>query len=125
MQEVRFRKGETIFAEGDSSEHCYKIVSGKVEIFVAIRGVLKRGRTETIAICGAGDIIGEMSVIDGGVRSASAIATEPTVCMAFTAKEILDVLQNDPQEALSYVRMLINRLRRSNRKLSSARRHLG
>jgi CRP-like cAMP-binding protein len=118
MRKVSFRKDETIFFEGDFGEVCYKIISGSVEIRVNIPGVLKRNQTKTIATCGAGEFIGEMSVIDNGPRSASAVATEPTLCMSYSAEEILDVLQNDPQEALSYVRILIQRIRRSNRKIS-------
>lgn len=125
MHEVRFRKGETIFAEGDPSEVCYKIVSGKVEIRLALKSLLKRGRTETVATCGPGDILGEMSVIDGGRRSASAVALEPTLCKTYSAEEILDALQNDPQEALAYVRVLIDRLRRTNRKVSWGSRNTG
>jgi len=125
MQEVRFRKGERIFSEGDPSDHCFKIISGKVEILLAMKGLMKRGRTETVATCGPGDMLGEMSVIDGGRRSASAVAVEPTVCTAYTAEEILHVLTSDPNEALAYVRMLINRLRRTNRKISWGSRNMG
>ena len=78
MREVNFRKGETIFFEGDIGDDCYKIISGSVEIRMSIPGVLKRNQTETIATCGAGEIIGEMSLIDKGPRSASAVAIEPT-----------------------------------------------
>lgn len=118
MKEVRFRAGETIFSEGDPSDQCYRIVSGSVEIRLKLPGLLKRGRSETIAKCGPGELIGEMSVIDAALRSASAVAVEPTVCEAYAADEILDLLQNDPAEALSYVRTLIRRVRQSNRKLS-------
>jgi CRP-like cAMP-binding protein len=118
MQEVQFREGETIFSEGDPSTHCYKIISGKVDILLKTPGLMRRGQTKTIATCGVGEIIGEMSVIDEGPRSASAVAVEPTVCMTFTSQEIIDRLQNDPQEALAYVRILIQRVRQSNRKIS-------
>jgi CRP-like cAMP-binding protein len=118
MRNINFRKGETIFYEGEFGEQCYKIISGSVEIRITVPGVLKRNQTETIASCGAGEIIGEMSIIDKGPRSASAVAIEPTQCVAYSSDEILDVLQNDPQEALNYVRTLIRRVRRSNRKIS-------
>ena len=124
MQQVKYQTGEALFREGDPSEHCYKIISGKVEIMLDVPGVMKRGRRETIAICGPGELIGEMSVIDGGPRSASAVAAEPTECLAYTAEEILNALQNDPDEALAYVRTLIRRIRDNNRKMSfPASRH--
>ena len=115
MQEVRFRAGEMIFAEGDPSDHGFKIKSGKVEISLHLPGMLKRGRKEVLHVAGPGDIIGEMSVIEKGPRSASAMALEPTVCVAFTAEEILDVLEHDPHEALAYIRTLIRRLRHTNK----------
>ena len=118
MRRINFRKDETIFSEGDIGESCYKIISGRVEIHLNIPGVLKRNQTKTIATCGAGEIIGEMSLIDKAPRSASAVAIEPTVCVAYSADQILDLLQNDPDEALSYVRTLIQRVRKSDRKIS-------
>lgn len=120
MKEVRFEAGETIFAEGDPSDHCYRIRSGAVEIRLRVPGVMKRGRSETIATCGPGELIGEMSVIDQAPRSASAVAVEATVCEAFTADEVLHLLETNPEEALKYVRTLIRRVRHSNRKLSWA-----
>lgn len=120
MHEVRFREGEVIFTEGDFGEHCYKIVSGKVEISINVRGVLRRSQKEAIGICGPGEFIGEMSLIAGGPRSASARAVTPTVCVAYSSEETLDALQSDPKEAMAYVRMLIDRLRQSNRKMSWA-----
>jgi CRP-like cAMP-binding protein len=117
MQEVRFSKGETIFLEGDPSTHCYKIISGAVDIILNVPGMLRRHETEKIATCGPGEIIGEMSVIDGSPRSASAVAAEPTVCTSFTSEEIIDLLQNNPKEAMAYVRILIERVRHSNKML--------
>ncbi len=118
MHEVNFREGEVIFSEGDPGDHCYKIVSGKVEIILNVRGILKRGQKDTLGVLGPGEFFGDMSVMAGGPRSATAVAAEPTRCTAYSAEEILGVLESDPQEALGYVRMLIHRLRQSNRKMS-------
>ncbi len=118
MHEVQFDEGEVIFSEGDPGEHCYKIISGKVDIVMNVRGVLKRGQREVLGTCGPGEFFGDMSIMAGGPRSATALAVEPTRCTAYSAKEILDVLQSDSQEALSYARMLIQRLRHSNRRMS-------
>ena len=118
MQEVHFREGEVIFSEGDVGEHCFKIVSGKVDIVVNVPRVLKRGHGETVATAGPGEFVGDMSVIQRGPRSASAVAVEPTVCMAYTADEIVDLLESDPKEALAYARLMIQRLRNTNRRMS-------
>ena len=118
MREVRFQKGEMLFNEGDPSDHGFKIKSGKVEIFLHVPGMMNRGRREVVHTASTGEIIGEMSVIEKGPRSASAVAVEPTVCMAFTAEEILEVLEHDPHQALAYIRTLIRRLRHTNRAVS-------
>lgn len=122
MQTLRFPAGETIFTEGDPSTDCYKIVSGEVEIRLTLPNVMRRSQGDVIAHAGPGEIIGEMGAIDGGPRSATAIASRPTVCEVFTAEEILELLQNDPEEALAYVRTLIQRIRHANRKVSLAKR---
>ena len=116
MREVRFSAGETIFSQGDPSDHCYKIVSGAVEIRLDLPGVMRRRRSAAIASCGPGDLIGEMSLLDRASRSASAVAVEPTICLSYTAEEFVDLLESDPQEAMAYVRMLIRRIRGANRK---------
>ena len=118
MQEVRFGKGEMIFAEGEPGALCYRIVSGKVDILLNLPGVMNRGRAETVATCGPGEIIGAMSVIAKGPRSASAVAAEPTLCMAMEPDEITSILENDPLEALAYIRTLISRQRQSNRTIA-------
>ena len=117
MREVKFGADERIFAEGDPSDCCYRILSGRVEIRLQLPGVMKRGRAKTIATCGPGELIGEMSVIDAAPRSATAVALEPTVCRSYSAEEILNLLENDPDEALTYVRTLIRRIRDSNRRV--------
>lgn len=118
MGQIDFGKDETIFSQGDPSEHCYKIISGSVEIRLKRAGVMNRSRFQPIAKCGPGEMIGEMSLIDRSSRSATAVAIEPTVCQAYTESEIMNLLQNYPEEALNYVRTLIRRVRSSNRKVS-------
>ncbi len=117
MRKVRFEKGETIFSQGDPSAECYKIISGAVEIRLSDPNNPDRNQNETVAICGAGEIIGEMGVIENAPRSASAVAIEPTTCKSFTSDEIISLLVDDPREALAYVRTLIQRIRHTNSKL--------
>ena len=118
MQEVEFGKGEMIFAEGDPGTLCYRIVSGKVDILLNVPGMMNRGRAETVSSCGPGEIIGAMSVISRGPRSASAVAAKRTICVAMEPDEITKILENDPLEALAYIRTLIRHQRQSNRTIA-------
>jgi len=70
-----FDSDTTIFHEGEVGRHLYIVRSGKV----AIRRLIK-GEQKELAILTKGAIFGEMALLDGGPRVASAIALEPTEC---------------------------------------------
>ena len=118
MHEVQFSEKSMIFNQGEPSDCCFRILSGQVEIHLARRGLMNRNETTVLATFGPGEIIGEMGAIAGGTRSASAIATQPTICQRLSPDEIVERLENNPQEAMSYVRTLIRRIRTSNKSLS-------
>jgi len=63
--------GEQIFAQGDGGDCAYVLLRGKVALFHHLEG----HRTE-VGDISPGEIFGEMAVLDGGNRSASAIAVE-------------------------------------------------
>ena len=114
MKKERFEEGETIFSEGEKSLLCYKILEGKVEIILNDPANPGLAHGKTVAFCGPGEIIGEMGVFGDAPRSASAVAVEPTVCKSFSADEIISLLEDEPREAIAYIRMLIHRIRHSN-----------
>ena len=114
MDIVKFKVGETIFREGDESDYAYRIVAGQCEVSITTKGLMRREDTNVLATVGAGEIIGEMGAIDGGARSATIIATRPTEAERYTPDEIIDVLENNPDQAMAYVRTLIKRLRNRN-----------
>ncbi len=122
MQRVEFDKGEVVFEQGDPSDLCYQIVSGKVEIRMLTDSVLSAHKESTIETLGFGDIFGEMGIIDDAPRSAAAVAAEPTVCAVYKPDEIVEMLESNPKEALEYIRTLIHRLRVANERLAHPKR---
>ena len=71
--------GDGVFKEGDQSDFAFIIVSGRVELSKTVQG------TEIfLAEIGPGDLFGEMGVIDGSPRSASAVALEPVPAITGT-----------------------------------------
>lgn len=114
MERMEFGAGQIIFNQGDQSDRCYQIVSGRVDIRLIAPGSSGAQQTRTVETLEFGDVFGEMGIIDESPRSASAVATEPTVCVSYSTKEILDLLESDPKEALDYIRTLIRRLRSTN-----------
>ena len=114
MKRVEFMAGKTIFDQADRGQHCYQIVSGSVEIRLTTRDADGHKDTQLLQRMGFGQVFGEMSVIAGTQRTAAAVAVEPTVCVAYTADEFVNMLESDAKEALDYIRVLIERIRHTN-----------
>jgi CRP/FNR family transcriptional regulator, cyclic AMP receptor protein len=111
--QMEYKAGERIFAEGDPSYYCYQVVTGKVDI------VLSPGsRRQVIATIGSGEVFGEMGVIDSGPRSATAIAVQDTVCIVYSALDLVEQFERDPSMAIDVMKTLVRRLRQSNRRFS-------
>ena len=85
-------KGTVLFSEGDVGDHAYLIHSGEIEIIVE-RG----GRQLVLARRAAGEIIGEMALLDRGTRSASAHVSEAAQVVAITKRQIEQrIAETDP-----------------------------
>ena len=65
-----FRRGQTLFTEGDRAERVFLIDRG----WVMISCMSPEGREIVLGLRGSGDIIGELSTLDGEARSATALA---------------------------------------------------
>ena len=98
---IEFNKGQTIFREGQSAKHAYLIRTGKVAIYKDVDN-----RKVFVAFMVPGQILGEMAIITGEPRSASAEAAE------FCELLIMDkqTLQNALQDTLPIIKALLNQL---------------
>jgi CRP-like cAMP-binding protein len=103
-----FNKDEIIFLKGDSGSDLYLIRSGKVKICVTDRN----GFELIFTFLSGGDLLGEMAVLDGKPRSATAIAVENTDTLYLGRKEFLEFLKTSPQACVDIITMLSQRLRR-------------
>jgi len=92
MNVQKFPKDIVIFEEGDKKEFLCVIFQGKVNI---LKGV--GNEKKLITSIGAGKIFGEMSLIDGSPRSATAIACEDTVLIVLTQREFNKILDEKPR----------------------------
>lgn len=102
-----FKQGESIFAQGDPGQVLYLIESGQVRIFV--HG--SEGHERSVVFYGSGDIFGELAVIDGLPRSASAEATENTVVYTLNRDLFREHMRRAPQLALNFMKALSVRVR--------------
>lgn len=102
--------GNFIFKEGDSADCAYIIESGKVQI------TIKKGSEDiTIAVLEPGELFGEMAVLDGLPRSATAYAIEDCH-LSIISRDILNqrVQSSDPIIRL-LISILLKRIRNTNR----------
>ncbi len=86
-----YKKGETLFEQGDIGDYIYIIINGSVEVRKE-----SKGKTSCIAKVSSGDIIGEMAILTDEPRCASGVALEPTrVIMVRDRTLRLALLNND------------------------------
>lgn len=110
-RETRFAGGQEIFKEGDAGDALYAIASGTVQI----SGVVSGGERQIFSRLPAGDVFGEMAVIDNQPRSASAVAEVDTIVYRIPREAMLQMLGSSPNFALSMMREITKRLRDFNR----------
>jgi CRP-like cAMP-binding protein len=107
MQTLTFKAGDVIIREGDEGDAAYFIVSGEVEVIVG------SGRRRVGAL-GAGEVFGEMCLIEPGPRSATVRALTDTECRSASAEEFMEMIKDQPDRALAFMKTLVRRLRRMN-----------
>lgn len=84
-----YSTGETVLERGSESREVFFIVQGAVNIV----NYSVSGREVVYATLGAGDCVGELSSIDGEPRSATVVATEPTLLAILPAADFVDLLR--------------------------------
>ena len=111
--ERSYLAGEVVFDEGDDGEAIYAIVSGEVEI-------LRHDgeRQQRLAVLAAGEVFGELALLDQAPRAAQARATADCVLVVFFRADFMNLLETHPKIAskiaLSLARHLGGRLRQAN-----------
>lgn len=101
-REVTYHAGSRIIQEGEHGDNMFLIVDGEV--------VIQRGETE-LKTLHPKDFFGEMSIIDGEVRSASALARKDCLLLRIDRDDFNDLLSTYNSAAISVIRALIRRLR--------------
>jgi CRP/FNR family cyclic AMP-dependent transcriptional regulator len=105
---VFYTAGSTIFEIGQPRDVMYIVQEGEVEIRVGNKVV------ETVSVVA---FFGEMALIDGGMRSATAVAKTDCALVPINEKQFLFMVQETPFFALLVMRTLAARLRQVNRQM--------
>jgi CRP/FNR family cyclic AMP-dependent transcriptional regulator len=108
-EEVRFSAGDPIVQEGQPGGTFYVILEGEAK-------VTRKGRKLNELY--PGDFFGEVSLLDGGPRTATVTAETPIVAIRLFRKEFAKLISADPEIALKIVAELASRIRRTHRSVT-------
>ncbi|HXN69249.1 MAG TPA: Crp/Fnr family transcriptional regulator [Bradyrhizobium sp.] len=101
------KRGATIFSKGDPGNFLIAVVSGTVKISVSSPD----GRSAILNLIGAGEIFGEMSVLDQQPRSADATANTNCEIFIIDRREFIPFVRSQPALAMKFIELLCTRLR--------------
>lgn len=111
-----YRARQVIFHRGDPGDTLYIVQSGQVKIVL----LSAKGDEMVLALFRAGDFFGELSLLDGLPRSATAAAVETTVLLSVSRPEFQRVLHEAPPMAEQIIGALTARLRHTDMLLGDA-----
>ena len=109
-----FPAGTRVFHEGDRSDACYIVRQGSFRV----TREHSDGRAITLATLGPGEVFGELAMLDGDTRSASAEALSDGELLALPATDVKGLLARHPEISVKLVAALVRRLREANERIS-------
>jgi CRP-like cAMP-binding protein len=102
---VKYRRGETIFRQGDASKGVYYIQAGGVELSVLSR----TGRAAVVAMLGPGDFFGEGCMAGQTIRMGSARSTTASLIMLVPKTRMAQLLHDEPTMADRFITHMLSR----------------
>jgi len=102
------KRGKRIFASGDQGISLFAITKGTVKISI----LSSDGREAVLSFLGRGNIFGEIALLDGGPRTADALAITDCDLYVIERRNFLTLMRNEPEIALRFIEILCARLRK-------------
>jgi CRP/FNR family transcriptional regulator, cyclic AMP receptor protein len=88
-----YRRDQFLWYQGDPGDYLVVIVQGLAKVTVTS----PRGEEMLLVTLGPSEVVGELSVIDGGVRSASVVALKPTTGIVIRRAQLIALMQRSPE----------------------------
>ena len=108
-------RSTTIMAGGDPTDSLYIVLSGRLKVMMSDA----EGKEVILSILGAGEIFGEMGLIDDEPRSATVVAIEPCELLSLAKRDFKKSLAENFEMSMAVMRGLVKRLREADRKIGS------
>ncbi len=100
-----YQPGEVLFREGESGAVMFVIQSGAVRITKEVGG-----ESKSLAVLGPGEFLGEMAILNGKPRTATATVVETTRCLVIEARTLESMVARNAEIALRLIKKLAKRL---------------
>lgn len=101
-----YRRGETVFMEGDPGHAAFVVESGRVGISKTVDG-----ETVRLAVLKGGELFGEMAILDGSPRMATATALEDSILVKIPADVFETKLDRSDNFMRALMKIFLNNLR--------------
>lgn len=122
-QRQRFKKGDIIFDQGDTSRQAYFLVFGHMDVVINVPDTGRQKRINTIT---EGTLFGEVALLDGAPRSATIVAASDALCLSLDRTDFATLQKEDQDIAtrllLNLNRIFASRLRQANIMISELER---
>lgn len=111
----KYAAGQMVFAKADLGNNFFIVKTGRIKIFTTVGG----GKKKTFAYLKKGDFFGEMSLLGGRTRSASAQAAEDSELLVISKKNFKRLIIENPDFSLNLLQTLVERLHKANKDMES------
>ncbi len=108
-QEKNYEKDVHILQQEQSGDNFFIIDRGSVKV----TRLAEDGREAVLAFLHEGDFFGELTILDGETRSANVITLETCIIQTISRHDFLDLIEHHPKVAISLLRELALRLRKT------------
>ncbi len=105
----KLKKGAVIFHKGDLGSRLYAVQSGAVRVSAPS----EEGKDAIFNLIVPGELFGEIAFLDGGQRTADAVAIDNCELMVIERRDFIPLIQDDPELAIRLIKVLCGRLRRT------------
>jgi CRP/FNR family transcriptional regulator, cyclic AMP receptor protein len=107
LERRTFAAGDRVFSFGERGDSLCIVGTGSVELFVKDNA----GSKIVLTICVPGDLFGELSLFDGGTRTATAVCREESELLVLDRDDLLAFLHKHPDAAFDLLTMMGHRIR--------------
>ena len=115
LETEHFKEGDYIFRLGDAGHSLYIVLNGRTQVYVENT----EGEKIVLAENEPGDVFGEISLLDGGPRTATAVAIEATDLLRLDRESLQELVSTHPHAAIDLLTVMGRRLRSTDELLRS------